>query len=74
MIIWAGIPNLDMTCWKKRCAVASSLMEVEQGMNITNFVSLSTITRILLWPDNSGSSGMKSIETTSNGHVKMGIG
>ena len=55
-------------------AHSSSSIVVSVGIKIAYSVSLSTITKMLSCPDDSGNSGMKSIETTSNGCVGMGIG
>ena len=61
-------------CLKNSSAVASSVIDVEHGMNVPNLVSLSTITRILLKPSDVGKSGMKSIVTTSKGRSGIGMG
>ena len=61
-------------CLKKSLAVSSSVILVEQGMKIPYLVNLSTMTRMLSNPFDFGSSGIKSIDMTSNGLVGMGIG
>ena len=63
-----------MTCLKKSLVVSSSVILVEQGMKIPYFVSLSTMTKMLSKPFEFGSSGIKSMVTTSNRRVGMGMG
>src|SRR5215471_11529718 len=68
-----GIPNFDMICLKNNLAVSFLLIVVWHGMKIPYFVNLSTTTKILSYPFDSESSGIKSMDTTSNGCVGIGI-
>src|SRR6267154_6577389 len=61
------MPNFDMMWWKNNSAVPISVIAVVVEIKIVYFVSLSTITRILLNQLERGNSGIKSIETTSKG-------
>jgi len=63
-----------MMCLKKSLAVSSSLILVEQGINIPYFVNLSTMTRMLSKPFDSGNSRIKSIVIISKGWEGIGIG
>src|ERR1700689_21093 len=69
-----GIPNFEMIWWKNNSVVSFSPIVVVVGINTAYFVSLSTITKILLNPSDKGSSGIKSMDTTSKGWVGLGIG
>jgi hypothetical protein len=63
-----------MILWKNNLVVLTSVMVVVVGIKIAYLVSLSTMTRILLNPLERGNSGIKSIETTSNGWDGIRIG
>jgi hypothetical protein len=60
--------------WKNRVAVLTLEIEVVVGIKMAYLVSLSTITKILSNPSDSGNSGMKSMETTLKGKVGIGMG
>ena len=69
-----GIPIFAIKCLNIKAAVSTSLIFMVVRINIPYFVHLSTIIRILLNPLDKGNSGIKSIDTTSQGLEGMGMG
>ena len=67
------MPNFEIMWQKNKVAVLTLDIEVVVGIKIAYLVILSMMTKILSNPSDSGSSGIKSIETTLKGWDGIGI-
>ena len=72
LMILDGSPNLGKICRKNRSATPSAIIVSLQGITISIFVqSWSVIVKIELYPANSGSFTIKSIDIIWNGSAPV---
>ena len=66
-VMWARTPCLENTSFTKISASPTALIDLQVGMNMACLVSLSTTTRMSVYPRDLGSCSMKSIDMDSQG-------
>ena len=69
-----GMPWSFQTCWTNSLAVPAADKVVNVGMKWAHLVKESTTTNMASWPDDSGSSTMKSTLIVSQGASGTGRG
>ena len=66
-VTWDGTPCLEKTSHTKISASLTASIDLWVGINMACLVSLSTTTRISVYPRDSGSCSMKSMDINSQG-------